>query len=208
MSEAWAVHRREVSALFFNFSLFARGRRVSEYSLVLLIMSLIHVIVFFGALNFPSESLMEKWSIKAWMAFIFPQKEKQVQQNNCLPYEMEMIYLWFSMAPLGYIAELLIVWTCKRRYCLANELCKRRFVLLLLLWNEKEADGITLDLPQKNVLSSSAYCPQDNVEESLLLLLISESMVSQKWVSNTNSAKEYLVFPCRVFWWFYLQNLL
>lgn len=53
---------------------------------------------------------------------------------------------------------------------------------------------------EKCVLSFSAYCPQDNVEEALLLLLISESMVSQKWVCNTNSTKEYLAFPCQVFW--------
>lgn len=114
---------------------------------------------------------------------------------------MEIISLWFSIAHLGYIAELLIVWTCRRRYCLANKLYMRCFKLLLLLWNEKEADRITLDLPQKKcVLSFSAYCPQDNVEEALLLLLISESMVSQKWACNTNSTKEYLVFPSQVFW--------
>ncbi|NXE08165.1 TTC7A protein, partial [Lophotis ruficrista] len=43
LSEARAVHRREVRILFFHFSLLSGGRRAFEHSSVLLFMSLIHV---------------------------------------------------------------------------------------------------------------------------------------------------------------------
>lgn len=135
------TQKRSKPFIFFNFSLLARGRTVFELSLVLLIMSLIHVVVLCVLVfNFPSKGLLGKKKLNLecvvvgffLFCFVFPGRNK-IQPNSCLCCEMEVIYLWFSIAHLGYIAELLIMRACKRRYCLANELYMRCFKLLLLL---------------------------------------------------------------------------
>lgn len=58
-------------------------------------------------------------NLECLLMFFSPERKK-IQPNSCLCYEMEIMFLWFSIAHLGYTAELLIVRTCKRRYSLAN----------------------------------------------------------------------------------------
>lgn len=81
------------------------------HSWVLLIMSLINVVVMCVlVLNIPSKGLLGKKKINLeCVVFCFFPGRNKIQPNSCLCCEMEVIYLWFSIAHLGYIAEVLIM---------------------------------------------------------------------------------------------------
>lgn len=60
------------------------------------------------------------------------------------------------------------------------------FTRLVLAWGRRAHRGPEVPLVQAGLkpgllfVFSSLYCPKDNIEEALLLLLISESMVSPR----------------------------
>ncbi|NXS46910.1 TTC7A protein, partial [Balaeniceps rex] len=108
LSEAGAVHRREVSVLFY-FSLLAGGRRVFEHSLVLLIMSLIHVANRDAVISRAPDqqddravSLRDASAVYDLLSITLGRRGQYVMLSECLERAMKFAFdefhLWYQLA--------------------------------------------------------------------------------------------------------------
>ncbi|NWQ65190.1 TTC7A protein, partial [Neopipo cinnamomea] len=108
LSEARAVHRREVSAHFY-FSLLSGGRRVFEHSLVLLIMSLIHVANRDAVISRAPEqqddravSLQDASAVYDLLSITLGRRGQYVMLSECLERAMKFAFdefhLWYQLA--------------------------------------------------------------------------------------------------------------